>query len=139
MLCSREGFSTLCRGIDILENLVIPALVACAVSLVLSLGSFLWSVVYSTPSHYKKSVDQTHAAAKQAVRIAEETQGLFLVHRGEMGAMQESMEGVLESVERKRKQISGAASRLKIAEEPPIPLTRGEIVAATRAKVYGGG
>lgn len=122
-----------------MENLVLPALAACAVSLLLSLGSFLWTVVYSTPSHYKKSVDQSHAAAKRAGHIAEETQVLFMQHRGEMVAMQEAMEGVLESVERKRKQISGAASRIKIAEEPPIPLTRNEIVAATRAKVYGGG
>jgi len=43
---------------------------------------------------------------------------------------------VLSSVEKKRRRVAGAESRLNAAEDPE-PQTRDEIVSAGRARVYG--
>jgi len=63
----------------------------------------------------------------------------WVKYRVEMATLQESVEGMLESVERKRRQISGAASRLQGPTTEPEPVTRDEIVTAARRRVYGVG
>jgi len=61
----------------------------------------------------------------------------WIKYRVEMATLEDSVEGMLESVERKRRQISGAASRLQPVPDN-VPVTRDEIVTAARAKIYGG-
>ncbi len=121
-----------------MEMWVVPALAACAVSLVLSTASFVWVIAFSTPASIRKFVDHGIAIAKEALHKAEEIEIRFLAHKADTTAIHESIEGVLESVERKRRQISGAASRLNTPPAEPVPMTRDEIVQAARGKVYGG-
>lgn len=119
-----------------MENWVLPALAACTVSLVLSVGSFVWCVAFSPAASLRKYVDHALSVARTTERRAEEIESRFVSHKAETAALHESIEGVLDSVEKKRRQISASASRLNLAQEPE-PQTREEIVQAGRRKVYG--
>ncbi len=70
---------------------------------------------------------------------ADTLQAEFMQHKLETTALHESMDGMLDSVERKRRRISGAESRLNAGQqaEPAAPATRDQIVTAARQKVYG--
>jgi len=118
------------------ENLAIPALAACALSLVLSSGSILWCLAFSSPASLRKEVDGVRAQVSSAIAEVQKIESQFLAQKNDLAAFEESVTGILESVERKRKQIAGSASRLQMVE-PEQPVTRDDIVAAARAKVYG--
>jgi len=110
---------------------------ACAVSLCLSTASLVWCALFSTPASIRKEVDGGRALARQALEQVEQVEGRFVNHKAEIGALAEAIEGTLDSVERKRRQISGAASRLNVVPDN-VPKSRQEIVDAARARVYGG-
>lgn len=102
---------------------------ACALSLVLSAGAVLWCTLFSSPAALRKQVEMVqilqHDLSENFTRL-----------RGEMAATADSVDGVLDSIERKRKQISGARSRLEAVAEPE-PTSRADIIAAARARTYG--
>jgi len=112
-------------------------IIACALSLTLSLAAVCWCALFSRPAEFRNQVERATSAANAATVRAEETQTLFVAHKLDMAAIQEAVEGVLDSVERKRKQISGAKSRLAAVQEEEVPKTRDEVVTHYRAKVYG--
>jgi len=123
-----------------LENWLLPALAACAVSLVLSVASIIWVVLFSTPALFRKCVEHSLVMAKDAHAKAEEIESKFLIHKTEMSGLYEAVEGVLDSVEKKRRQTSAAASRVALVQDGPIEAqTREQIIAGARAKVYGAG
>jgi len=110
---------------------------ACAASLCLSIGAILWCALFSTPASIRKEVDSGRALARTAMEAVEQVEGKFVQHKAEIGALAEAIEGTLDSVERKRRQISGAASRLNAVPEV-APTSRQDIVDQARARVYGG-
>lgn len=128
--------STTCRGVDKLENLLLPAIIACACSLLLSGAACLYCLAFSSPASLRKEVDgvriQVEAALQQNTAIA----AGFLAHKTEMASIEESVEGMLDAVERKRRSTAASASKLLTASEER-PMTRDEIKAAARHKVYG--
>jgi len=128
------------RGVDRLENLLLPLAIACAGSLLLSGAACLWCALFSTPSQYVKRADRIEAALSDCASLVEAMEAKWLQYRTEMSGLAESVEGTLESVERKRRQISGAASRLNAGQvlSEPEPQTRDDVVRVARAKVYGG-
>ncbi len=109
---------------------------ACAASLCLSIAAIVWCALFSTPASIRKEVDGGRALARSALEAVEQVEARFLQHKAEIGALAEAIEGTLDSVERKRRQISGAASRLNAVPDA-APQTRQEIVDAARARVYG--
>jgi hypothetical protein len=118
-----------------MENLILPLALACAVSMALSIASITWVIVYSAPAALRKSVEQSSSIAIDSNTRVDQLEARFVHHKAETSALHESIEGILDSVERKRRQISGAASRLK---PEPEPVTRDDIVQLARRKVYGG-
>lgn len=111
-------------------------LAACTISLVLSLGCLLWCALFSSPASIRKFVDQGIAHSTAAMNLAEQTDAKFLQHKVDSEAILQSVEGVLDSIERKRRQTSAAMTRLN-ANEEPVPQTRDDVVNAARQKVYG--
>jgi len=110
---------------------------ACALSLTLSLAAVCWCALLSTPAELRKIVSRALDSSLTAEAKADATQALFVAHKADTAAIHEAVEGVLDSVERKRKQISGAKSRLAAVQEEDVPKTRDDIVSHYRAKVYG--
>jgi len=119
-----------------MEISLFPIALACVVSLVLSIGAILWCALFSAPASIRKWVDHGIAIAKQAEMAAAATEMKFLQFKIETEGILEAVEGVLSSVEKKRRRVSGAESRLNAAMEPE-PQTREQIVAAGRAKIAG--
>jgi len=116
----------------------VPFLVAaCAVSLTLSAASVLWCALFSTPARFTKYVSRVESALADLIVRQEEIEARWVREKANLSALQESIEGTLESVERKRRQISGAASRLAQPAEPELPQDRDALVQQLRAKVYG--
>lgn len=111
--------------------------IACALSLVLSLAAVCWCALCSTPAELRKICTRALDASLTCEAKADATQALFVAHKLDMTAIHEAVEGVLDSVERKRKQISGAKSRLNAVQEGEAPKTRDDIVSHFRAKIYG--
>ncbi|GAG05984.1 unnamed protein product, partial [marine sediment metagenome] len=109
----------------------------CTLSLLLSGAAILWCALFSGPASIRKFVDHGIAIANTAYTRGEELEAKFLQHKLETEAIREGIEGVLESVEKKRRQTSAAASRLQLSAEPE-PTTRDEIVQAARQRVFGG-
>jgi len=122
--------------IDNVESYLLPIALACALSLVLSAASLLWCALFSAPARQKKSQDQANSIAEEALARVDATATHFIQLKIDNQAFLESVEGVLASVEKKRRRVAGAESRLTAAEEPE-PQTRDEIVSAARAQVYG--
>jgi hypothetical protein len=110
---------------------------ACSSSLLLSGAALLWVVLFSAPASLRKYVDHSVSIAKDAENRVEEVEMRFIAHKAETTAIHESIESVLASVEKKRKQTAAGVSRLNLAEAP-APTTREEIVAQARARTYGG-
>ena len=117
-----------------MESLLV---IACALSLSLSLAAVCWCALFSHPAEFRKQVDSAKMAAATAVGRVEEISALFIAHKADMAAIHEAVEGVLDSVERKRRQVSAAKSRLNQVQEEEVPKTRDDVVAHYRAKVYG--
>lgn len=120
-----------------MEKLILPALAACACSLVLSLGAIVWVLVFSPPAQLRKQVDRVRDELATALLEVLRIDSAFAALRNEHRSFVESVEAMLESVERKRKQIAGSASRLSNQLELPEPMTREEERTAIRLKVYG--
>lgn len=116
----------------------LPLLVlACAASLALSCLAILWCALFSSPARYVKRAEYIEASISDCVAEVEAIQAKFVQHKAEISALAEAIEGTLDSVERKRRQISGAASRLNSVVED-APKSRQDIVDQARARVYGG-
>lgn len=83
-------------------------------------------------------MDGVRAQVEASFQGFKQLESNFLTHRTESSALAESVEGMLESVERKRRQVTAAAGRLEgnlqLAEEPQ---TREQILAVARQKTYG--
>lgn len=78
-----------------------------AVSL-LALAGALWAVTRSAPARLGKTV-------KECAELCASIEAAWRKERASLIEWLETAEGVLESVERKRRQTSGAASRLNAA------------------------
>jgi len=116
----------------------LPLLVAaCALSLTLSAGAILWCTLFSSPAYFKKYVSLLESKVRELVLQFKDLESRWVREKASLSALEESIEGTLESVERKRRQISGAASRLAQPAEDQLPKDRGELVQMLRAKVYG--
>jgi len=124
-------------GIDRLENALPLLVVACALSLTLSGAAVLWCSLFATPARFSKYVERVESAFSDVRTRQEELEARWVREKLELTALTESIEGVLDSVERKRRQISGAASRLNQPEEEKLPQDRDALVTMLRAKVYG--
>ena len=122
--------------VDNVDAHVLPIALACGLSLVLSAASILWCVLFSAPARQKKMVDGAIDLAQEALTRVEATATHFIQLKVDHEAFLESVEGVLSSVEKKRRRVAGAESRLTAAEEPE-PQTRDEIVSAARSRIYG--
>ncbi len=122
--------------VDSVEIYVWPIALACGLSLVLASASLLWCALFAAPARQKKMVEQANDLAQEALTRVEATASHFIQLKIDNEAFLESVEGVLSSVEKKRRRVAGAESRLTAAEEPE-PQTRDEIVSAARARVYG--
>jgi len=111
--------------------------IACALSLTLSLAAVCWCALLSTPAELRKIVARALDGSLTAEAKADATQALFVAHKADMVAIHEAVEGVLDSVERKRRQVSAAKSRIDQVGQEEAPKTRDDIVTHYRAKVYG--
>jgi hypothetical protein len=118
------------------EALTIGLFAACALSLVLSAGCLVWVVLFSGPASIRKVVDQCAYNVLKLGADFESVKAAFTQHKAEIAGIEEAIQGTLESVERKRKQIAGSASRLNVAQAEAVPQTREEIVNAARQRVY---
>jgi len=117
------------------ETAVLYIALACGTSLTFAVASLIWCSIFSAPARQKKMVDDAGAFAQEAISRAEAIGASFIQLKMDNEAFLESVEGVLSSVEKKRRRISGAESRLNLAADPE-PQTRDDIVQAARAKVY---
>jgi len=118
---------------------LVPSLIAaCAVSLVLSAACLCWIVLFSNPASFRRELERFTNRVKDSEGACSEMAAAWLKYRTEMASLEESVEGMLDSVERKRRQISGAASRLQPVVPDNVPVTRDEIVTEARKRVYGG-
>jgi len=122
--------------VDSMESGLLLIALACGLSLVLSAASLLWCALFSAPNRQKKMVERANDLAQDALTRVEATASHFIQLKLDNEAFLESVEGVLSSVEKKRRRVAGAESRLNAAEDPE-PQTRDEIVSAGRARVYG--
>lgn len=120
-----------------MDSAVLPVAVACALSLTLSLAAVCWCALFSNPAALRKQVEAAKMAAAGAVGRVEEVSALFVAHKADMSAIHEAVEGVLDSVERKRRQVSAAKSRLDQVQGEEVPKTRDDLVSHYRAKIYG--
>lgn len=111
---------------------------ACSCSLLLAAASLLWCALFSSPSSIHKHLERTQAAAESALTRADGMEVRFLEHKMETTALHEAIEGVLDSVEKKRRQTAAASSKLQLADQPAAQ-TREEMLAAARRTVYGTG
>jgi len=118
------------------ENYLLPIALACGLSLVLSGASIVWCALFSAPARQRKLSESAFEFAQEAISRAEALSASFTQLRIDNESYLESVEGVLSSVEKKRRRVAGAESRLNAAEEP-APATRDDIVSAARAKIYG--
>ncbi len=109
---------------------------ACTTSLLLSGAAVLWCALFSGPANLRAHVDRGILLAEQSRSRADEMEGRFIQHKAETAALHESIEGVLDSVEKKRRQTAAGVSKLQVATEP-VPQTRDDQIAMLRAKVYG--
>jgi len=112
-----------------MESAVPLLVLACAVSVAVSLASILWVTLFSGPATVLRSVNRI-----------ERVEADWVAYKASLEGVLESVESVLESVERKRRQTSAAASRLDT--KPPdgaaaAPQTRDEALAPYRKAVYG--
>lgn len=110
---------------------------ACGVSLLLSGGSICWILLYSIPARFKSQAERAETTALAARQAADDLRADWLAYRVQMEGLETAIEGTLDSVERKRRQVSGAVSRLNATEEA-APQTRGDIIDMARRRVYGG-
>lgn len=110
---------------------------ACAVSLCLSIAAILWCALFATPARYIARAARLETGLQDCVGSVDHIEAKFVQHKAEIAALAEAIEGTLDSVERKRRQISGAASRLNAVVEE-APKSRQDIVDQARARVYGG-
>jgi len=122
--------------VDNVETYLLPVALACAASLMLSGASIVWCALFSAPASQRRAVDNAIATAADAVARADRTEMGFLQHKIDTEGILESVEGVLSSVEKKRRRVAGAESRLNAGAEPE-PQTRDDVVNAARAKIYG--
>lgn len=98
-------------------------LVACTLSLAVSVACFVYCAAFSRPSSFRKEVESCHADLAHVAASQEAVNLQFTAHRGEMNSLAEMVEGMLQSIERKRKQTATAAARLNQTEaslEPEI-------------------
>jgi len=123
--------------VDNVESYLLPIALACALSLVLSAASLLWCALFSAPARQKKMVEQANDLAQEALTRVEATATHFIQLKIDHEAFLESVEGVLSSVEKKRRRVAGAESRLNAGGTDPEPQTRDDIVQAARTKIYG--
>lgn len=128
--------STLCRGIDTLEVALWVTVAACTTSLLLSGAAVLWCALFSGPAQLRAHVERGILVAEQSSLRCDQLDARFIAHKSETTALHESIESVLDQVERKRKQTAAGVSRLQAVTEPE-PTTREDILAAARRKVYG--
>jgi len=122
--------------VDNVESYLLPIVLACALSLVLSSGSLVWCALFSAPASQRRAVDNAIATACDAVARVDRIEMGFVQHKIDTEGILESVEGVLSSVEKKRRRVAGAESRLNAGTDPE-PQTRADIVAAARTKIYG--
>ncbi len=120
-----------------MEYSLLLVVLAGTVSLAASIGAVLWCAMFSRPSQFQKVAEAALTGAKQAHLRCEEMESLWIAKKAEISGILESVEGVLDSVEKKRRQTASGVARLQVAEEPAIQ-TREDQLAAWRAKVYGG-
>jgi len=100
---------------------------ACALAVALSVCSIVWVTVFSKP-----------ARLVQLERSCEALRTEWTAKRLELDGVLDAIDGQLESVERKRRQVAGAVSRLPGAE-PAQPPSRAELLAPYRRAAFGGG
>lgn len=120
-----------------MEISVLVTVLACTVSLACSIAALLWCTLFSQPSQFRRVADAALSGAKSAHLRCDEMETLWLAKKAEISGILESVDGVLDSVEKKRRQTAAGVSRLKLQEEP-VPQTREEQMVAWRAQVYGG-
>ena len=109
-----------------MEPALIALVLACAVSLLLSGVSLAWVIAFSKPARL----------LQQSQRL-DSIQADWVAFKASMEGVLESIDGQLESVERKRRQVAGAASRVQNAVEPQGPPTRAEILRPYRQAAFG--
>ncbi len=119
-----------------MDSSLLVALVACGLSLVLSAGTLTWCLVFAPPSIIRKRVEAAEVLAKESQQAFESLENRFVQHKAEILGLAEAIDGQLESVERKRRQISAASSRLSQTPAEAEPQTREQIVQHYRGKVY---
>jgi hypothetical protein len=112
-------------------------IVACACSLLLSGAAVLWCALFSNPAQYQKRALRIEAQFADLTRSYDALEAKWLQYKTEMAGLEEAIDGVLQSVERKRRQTAGAVSRMGNGGQPAAPQTRQEIVDAARAATYG--
>lgn len=132
------GQGTLCRGIDSVETALWVTVAACTTSLLLSGAAVLWCALFSGPGQLRTYVERGNQIAEHSAARCDELEARFLAHKAETAALHEAIEGVLDSVEKKRRQTAAGVSKLQVATEP-VPQTRDDQIAMLRAKVYGVG
>lgn len=136
MLWSTPGQGTLGRGLDTLEIPLWITATACTASLAFSLAALLWCTLFSSPSKFHQVSEAAFEGAKAAHLRCEEMEAQWIGKKAEIAGVLESLEGVLDSVEKKRRQTAAGVSKLRLQEEPE-PTSREDQLAVWRAKVYG--
>jgi hypothetical protein len=112
-------------------------ILACACSAVLAGASVLWCSLFSNPAQFQKRCQRIESAFADLTRNYDALEAKWLQYKTEMAGLEEAIDGVLQSVERKRRQTAGAVSRMGNGGQPTVPQTRQEIVDAARAATYG--
>lgn len=123
-----------------MENLLFPALIACGCSMVLSLLCVAWCIVFSPPASLRKECEEVRILANASVASFNQMEANFVQHRTEMNAIAEGVEGMLETVEKKRRSTAASLARQNgLIQVEQVPQTREEIVMAGRRATYGAG
>ena len=119
--------------------MVTSLMLACACSALLSGAAILWCALFSNPAQYQKRAQRIESQFADLTRAYDALEAKWLQYKTEMAGLEEAIDGVLQSVERKRRQTAGAVSRMGNGGQPPVPQTRQDIVDAARARTYGQG
>jgi len=108
------------------------------ISLACSIAALLWVTLFSRPGQFKQVADRAMSGANAAHQRCDEMESRWVAKQADISGVLQSVEGVLDTVEKKRRQTASGVARLAVAEQA-APQTRDEQMAAWRAQVYGRG
>jgi len=116
---------------------------ACTVSLGVTGVCTWWTTTRTTAANFEQSIRVIAATALEASTRAEQLEAKMATWRTEFANLADAVEDTLAQIETKRKRVETAQGRQRRSEaqvqEPQLPLSRDDLLAPIRARVYGSG